>query len=49
MAYAKYTEDDREAIAQRLWERDHMTCGESPAQAWKRFQSVSGGGARERR
>lgn len=39
MAYTKYEEDDREAVAERLWERDHTSCGESPAQAWRRMQA----------
>ncbi len=42
MAIAKYTEDDREAVLERLWEREHMVCGESPAQAWQRMHSMVG-------
>lgn len=40
MAYTKYTEDDREAVSARLWEREHMICGESPTQAWQRIQTT---------
>lgn len=40
MAYTKYTEDDREAVSARLWEREHMICGESPAQAWQRMRAA---------
>ncbi len=46
MAYTKYTEDDHEAISERLWERKHMTCGESPAQAWQRMHDLFVDGAR---
>lgn len=38
MGYAKYAEDDREAVSERLWEREHTTCGESPALVWRRMQ-----------
>ncbi len=48
MAYTKYTEDDREAVSERLWEREHMTCGESPARAWQRMRGM-GGETAERR
>lgn len=49
MAYTKYAEDDREAVSERLWERDHMTCGESPTLVWQRMQCFGSDAISKRR